>query len=51
MPEGHNVEISHQLSEKDEEEKEDGRRRKERWEVAVEGFPVCKVGRYAASCA
>jgi len=33
MPEGHNVEISHKLSEKDEAGKE---KRKARWEVAVE---------------
>lgn len=50
MPEGQNVEISHQLSEKDEEGK-DERRRKERWEVAVEVIEVAVLAIVAIATA
>ena len=53
MPEGHNVEISHQLSEKDEEEEKEKheRRRKERWEVVVEIIEVAVLAVVAIATA
>src|SRR5215831_2887898 len=48
MPEGHNVEISHKLSEKDEGGKE---KRKERWEVVVEVVEVAVLAIVAIATA
>src|SRR5690242_9391090 len=48
MPEGHNVEISHKLSERDEQREE---KRKARWEVVVEVVEVVVLATVAIATA
>ena len=51
MPEGMNVEISHQLSEQEQEDEKEEKKRKARWEVLVEIIEVAVLAIVAIATA